>query len=197
MARPRKNEHIKEQLLEVGLEALLAKGYHGTGIKEVLDKLGVPKGSFYHYFPSKEQFAAEVIRFYADDLNQRLAGAVANQGETGLPALKRAFRILLDEHQAGSRGCILGALASEIAETSEVCRLALLKEVENWHGMMTAIILQGQASGEIRTDVKADTLARMAWNCWEGSVLRMKIEDKAEPTVEVVEVLFDVMLKTK
>ena len=197
MSRPRKNEHIKEQLLDVGLEALLANGYHGTGIKEVLDKLGVPKGSFYHYFRSKEAFAAEIIKFYADDLNHRLAEAIANKGELGLPALKRAFRVLLDEHEEGSRGCILGALASEIAETSEVCRMALLKEVDNWQAMMATIIQQGQNTGDIRTDLSSEVLARMAWNCWEGSVLRMKIENRTEPCVEVVEVMFEAMLKIK
>jgi TetR/AcrR family transcriptional repressor of nem operon len=195
MARPRKNEHIKEQLLNVGLETLLTNGYHGTGIKEVLDKLGVPKGSFYHYFRSKEVFAAEVIKFYADDLNHRLSAAVADKGELGLPALKHAFRLLVSEHKEGSGGCILGALASEIAETSDVCRLALQTEVDNWHCMMMVIIQQGQDTGEIRTDLDARMLAKMAWNCWEGSVLRMKIEGRPDPTEEVVEVMFDAMLK--
>ncbi len=197
MARPRKNEHIKEQLLEVGLDELLTNGYHGTGIKDVLDRLGVPKGSFYHYFRSKEVFAAEIIKFFADDLNHRLAASVSNKGELGLPALKRVFRLLVTEHKDGSGGCILGALASEIAETSEVCRQALQKEVENWNRMMTIIIQQGQTIGDIRNDLDADVLARMAWNCWEGSVLRMKIEGRPEPTEEVVEVMFDAMLKAQ
>jgi TetR/AcrR family transcriptional repressor of nem operon len=197
MARPRKNEHIKEQLLEVGLETLLAKGYHGTGIKEVLDKLGVPKGSFYHYFKSKEAFAAEIIHFYAEDLNQRLLTNAAGGQKTGLNAIKSAFSMLVDEYKQGKSGCILGALASEIAETSELCRLAVSKEVENWNRMTALLIEQGQLSGEVRTDLDAAVLSRLLWNCWEGGVLRVKIEATSEPVEEVLNVMFDAILASK
>lgn len=195
MARPRKNEHIKEELLSVGLDTLLTNGYHGTGIKEVLDKLGVPKGSFYHYFKSKEAFAAEVIHFYARDLNQRLMEKTAGKGKTGLEAIKLAFSLLVDEYRQGMSGCILGALASEISETSEVCRLAIHKEVENWTRLLQLLVKQGQESGEIRTDLDDQMLARMVWNCWEGAVLRMKIESSSVAVEEVVNVMFEAILK--
>ena len=55
----------REHLLEVGLERLRSTGYTATGVKEVLDLANVPKGSFYHYFPSKEAFAGEEFRWLA------------------------------------------------------------------------------------------------------------------------------------
>lgn len=196
MARPRKNEHIKDELLEVGLDTLLTKGYHGTGIKEVLDKLGVPKGSFYHYFQSKEVFAAEVIKFYADDLNRRLSSRLKNDNVVGVAAIKSAFSLLVEEYQMGTSGCVLGALASEIAETSESCRLAILKETDNWTNMIAVLVAQGQSAGEIRTDVSSDLLAKMVWNCWEGAILRMKIEASSHAVEEAVGVMFDAILRS-
>jgi TetR/AcrR family transcriptional repressor of nem operon len=195
MARPRKNEHIKEALLNVGLDTLLTKGYHGTGIKEVLDRLGVPKGSFYHYFKSKEAFAAEVIHHYARELNDRLAALMAGSEKTGIAAIKHAFMLLVEEYRSGQCGCILGALASEISETSEVCRLAILKEVENWNSMLAVLVTQGQQNGDIRTDLSAEVLAKMLWNCWEGGVVRMKIEASPTAVEDVVNIMFDAMLK--
>src|SRR5258705_10716495 len=49
-------------LLEAGKEIMFEKGYSNTGIQEVLSSVGVPKGSFYHYFESKEDFALKIIR---------------------------------------------------------------------------------------------------------------------------------------
>ncbi|NET33869.1 MAG: TetR/AcrR family transcriptional regulator, partial [Cyanothece sp. SIO1E1] len=65
MARPKRNENIREKLLEQGLQLFISQGYHGTGIKEVVDQVRVPKGSFYNYFESKDHFGAEVIRHYS------------------------------------------------------------------------------------------------------------------------------------
>lgn len=199
MARPRKNEHIKEQLLDVGLTTLLAKGYHGTGIKEILDQLGVPKGSFYHYFKSKEAFAAEVITYYAKDLNTRLmhqvsASACATSGINGLDALKLIFQMLVKEHSEGYKGCILGALASEIAESSDLCRAALRKEVTNWQSLLQSMIRHGQDQQVIRDDVDVSVLTRMVWNCWEGAVISVKIQDSLHVVEEVPDVMLDVML---
>ena len=77
MARPRKSEQAKQQLLDVGVQMLTEQGYHGTGIKQILDAVGVPKGSFYNFFPSKEAFVASIIYQYGDDVATESLRAVA------------------------------------------------------------------------------------------------------------------------
>ena len=72
MSRPRRSEHIREALIQAGIEQLSIHGYHGTGIKQILDEVNVPKGSFYNFFASKEAFVAEVIARYSQDLVQQL-----------------------------------------------------------------------------------------------------------------------------
>ena len=57
MARPRRSENTRQELLELGVRLLSENGYNGTGLKQILDEAGVPKGSFYNYFPSKEAYA--------------------------------------------------------------------------------------------------------------------------------------------
>ncbi len=75
MARPRLSEGTRQRLLQHGMSAFLQQGYHGTGIKQVLDEVGVPKGSFYNYFASKEAFGAAAIEYYADCLADKMTRA--------------------------------------------------------------------------------------------------------------------------
>ena len=62
---PRPNKSInRENLLNQGVLLLTRQGYHGTGLKAILDAVQIPKGSFYNYFPSKEQYTAAVVGHY-------------------------------------------------------------------------------------------------------------------------------------
>ena len=77
MARPRRSEGTRQRLLDEGVAAFLHVGYHGTGLKEVLDRVGVPKGSFYNYFASKEEFGAAAIRHYSDCFGRQMDAAMS------------------------------------------------------------------------------------------------------------------------
>ena len=70
---------------------LIEQGYHGTGVKEVLDKVGIPKGSFYNYFESKEQFGAEVIQHYAQQIVENMRAWLGKPKGDALSVLKRFF----------------------------------------------------------------------------------------------------------
>ena len=83
MSRPRRSEHTREALIQAGIEHLSRFGYHGTGIKQILDDVNVPKGSFYNFFASKETFVAELIQAYSQDLLLQLDDFIhlhTNQG---------------------------------------------------------------------------------------------------------------------
>ena len=77
MVRPRKSEHSRQELLDTGSRMLTEFGYHGTGIKQVLDAVGVPKGSFYNFFPSKEAFVAGIIYQYGEQATEDFRIALA------------------------------------------------------------------------------------------------------------------------
>ena len=88
MARPRKSDHTKQLLLATGSQMLTEHGYHGTGIKQVLDAVGVPKGSFYNFFPSKEAYVASIIHHYGEQVAEEFNAATAGlrpdlRGRTG------------------------------------------------------------------------------------------------------------------
>src|SRR5260370_23412127 len=81
----------REQLLQVGLRRIHSVGYAATGVKEILDEAEVPKGSFYHYFASKEAFAKEVLALYVRGENERAEKILRDGTGTPLTRLRRYF----------------------------------------------------------------------------------------------------------
>lgn len=183
----------KDRLLDQGVTLLLEKGYHATGLKEILDMVQIPKGSFYTYFDSKEQFAAEAISHYIEPFIQRLSGHLQNPELDGLAALKAYYSELIDEvAQTGFKGgCLLGNLMGEIGDTSSLCRDALLDAVGRYSELQKTALERGQKQGKVRLDRSAKSMADLMLNGWQGALLRMKVEQSVEPLKAVCQDLLD------
>jgi TetR/AcrR family transcriptional repressor of nem operon len=173
----------RENLLSQGVSLLMQQGYHGTGLKEILDAVRIPKGSFYNYFGSKEQFAAEVVQHYIEPFIRQLDGHLQNPEADALTALNRYFEELIDalEKSGFQGGCLLGNLMGEIGDTSELCRESLQKAVHRYRDVLAQGLLAAQRQGTVRTDKSAEAMADLLTNAWQGALLRMKIEQSAEP----------------
>ncbi|MGY6274483.1 TetR family transcriptional regulator C-terminal domain-containing protein [Methylomonas sp. MgM2] len=183
----------RDRLLDQGVNLLLGKGYHASGLKEILDTVRIPKGSFYAYFKSKEQFAAEAIDHYIEPFIRRLSAHLQNPELDGLAALKRYYGELIAEvEQTGFKGgCLLGNLMGEIGDTSPLCRAALLSAVERYSELQRSALERGQREGKVRTDKSAKIMADLMLNGWQGALLRMKVEQSVEPLLAVCHELLD------
>ena len=197
MARPKKSEQTRAGLIQVGMDQLSEIGYHGTGVKKILDVMQVPKGSFYNYFASKEAFVADVVKEYGRELINELDESI---GKSPLSAVNQ-LRIILDdsienyESLGCRRGCLIGSLAAELGGQSSLCQEALQQVVNQWELRIAALLSRGQQAGEIRTDLRADQLANIFWSCWEGALMRMKLEGKSEPLREMAALLLNTLLR--
>lgn len=194
-------EKTKQRLLEVGLSFFEEKGYNATGIQEIATKAEISKGSFYSYFSSKEDFGVAVIRFYTDNSlkswNAMLVEAMAK--DDAFIALSKTF-IQITENYKNSltkKGCLLGNLAAEISEASEECRIELKGSIKQYNEILTKHIAIGQSQGSVRNDIPSERLAELVWDCWQGSLLRMKIENSVEPVTNDLELLFSGILQAK
>lgn len=174
------------------------KGFHATGIQEIAIVAGIPKGSFYNYFASKEEFGVAVIRYYTDINTKRWANLLdaATEQEDSYKALSTVFLAITEKYRCAEvkKGCLLGNLAAEISETSEECRMALQQSVGEYKTILAQRIQMGQQLGKVRSDLPAQGLADLIWDCWQGSLLRMKIEKTVEPVSNDLELLFHHML---
>ena len=173
----------RELLLRAGLEVLTEKGFSATGIDEILGRAGVPKGSFYHYFASKEAFGLGLIERYGEFFARKLDRHLDNRS---LPPLAR-LHTFVDDARAGMarlgyrRGCLIGNLGQEMGSLPESFRARLKETFEDWQARFSACLKEAQEAGEVARSADTDQLAAFFWIGWEGAVLRAKLEQSARP----------------
>ncbi len=178
-----KKQIKRKKMLDQGVIMLMTRGYHNTGVQEILDASQIPKGSFYSYFGSKEAFCAEAIDHYIEPLIIQLQNYLNDEEFSGMDILKNHLNELIRsvEKNKFETGCLLGNLMGEIGNTSKVCRVALQTAVNRYRNLIKEAILKAQKSGQIRIDISAEILADLLVNNWQGALLRMKIEKSVIP----------------
>jgi TetR/AcrR family transcriptional repressor of nem operon len=192
MARPRKSDHTRQLLLTTGSQMLTEHGYHGTGIKQVLDAVGVPKGSFYNFFPSKEAFVAGIIYQYGEQATEDFRVALAgHEQDPAVVQVWLAFHNKVRNKQAAgeSCACLLGAMAAEIAEASPLCNEALSTVEGRWLDTLEILVRNAQQQGDLRDDIPARELASLVFNCWQGSLLQYRVTGDIETLLSQLKTL--------
>jgi len=174
----------RQTLIREGSLLLRRNGYAASGIVELLERSGVPKGSFYHHFGSKEAFAVEVAEAYYAWHDRRLEALLA---ETSTPALERIyayFDVLLEraaEAPSDVRGCLLGLLALETAASGEALPEALHFCFDRWRGRLGGLVAQAQAAGELPATDDPRVLAGLLIDAWEGALIQARLADHVTP----------------
>lgn len=173
----------RETLCRAGVAALTEKGFSATGIDEILKSVGVPKGSFYHFFASKEAYGSELITLYARYFVRKLDRFLLDEGLTPLKRIE-AF---CEEAERGMqrfdfrRGCLVGNLGQEMGALPESFRAQLTDVLLDWQARIERCLDQAKAVGEISKDADCARWAAFFWIGWEGAVLRAKLERNGEP----------------
>jgi len=186
-------KELREKLLDQGVALLMEQGYHGTGLQELVRSVGVPKGSFYNYFPSKEAFSAEVVTHYIEPFITQLDGHLRRPDVNAETALKAYFNELIEETERRDfkGGCLLGNLIGEIGDTSDLCQLSLREAVRRYRDKLEEGLARAQQEGSFRKDLDAKDMADFLVNVWQGALLRMKIERSVRPLAQFCEMLLD------
>lgn len=191
MARPRKSDAARRRLIDEGVASLLRHGYHGTGLQQVLDAAAVPKGSFYNFFRSKEDFAVAAIESYAECLGAELAAALAGARDP-ISGLKRFFRGQMAQFEQADLvgGCLVANLGAEL-EANDTCRPALKSAMLAYRHALRDALRAAQERGLVRTDLAPSDMADLLVDTWEGAVVRMKIERSTRPLMQCLKQLLD------
>lgn len=191
MTTPKRNEHNREKIIQTGLELFSRKGYHGTGLKEILDTCQVPKGSFYNYFESKEQFAVEVLAYQHqhDDAKweQRSAMSSGNIQER----FRAALQIFIEDYEQDPERCgsLLTNLMGEVGNASESFRKIINSSCTQVIDCIEKDFIKAQIEGSFRNDIPARVLAQLFWDSWQGALLRTKVEASTQPLNDTADML--------
>jgi TetR/AcrR family transcriptional repressor of nem operon len=187
----------RQRLIDIGTAIFTQKGFSSTGLDEIVQQAEVPKGSFYYYFASKEEFAHAVIRNYAGYFAKKLDRTLGDESLAPLARLK-AFAedathgVLRYEFK---RGCLVGNLGQEMASLEAEFRVVLLQVLDEWRERFRTCIDAAKAAGEIETTVDSAALAHFFWSAWEGAVLCAKLEESTRALDNVTTLFFDQMLR--
>ena len=194
MARRGQNRH---RLLTEGLRLFARQGFNATGVQEIADASGVPKGSFYNYFDSKEQFAAEVLARYQEQECAELETLLVEGSGSPLARLRSVFdHWIAAMCDAGfSGGCLAGRLAQELAGEMPELRPHVERVFQCSRGYLADCVREARETGELETDVPDETLAEFIVNAWQGALQRAKAAGSEEPLRTCADVLFDCVLK--
>ena len=198
MATRNKNE-VPQRLLEAGNRLFWRNGYNATGIQEITNTAGVPKGSFYNYFENKEEFAARVIEDYAkwvcvnwDEL--LLLDAVEEDDHMG--RLRLIFDFFIDYHERLQfLGCLVGNMTAEIAESNGQCGAVLRRAMQEWSKRLTYSLRLAQQCGQVRDDVSAEQLSTIFLDAWEGALQQMKLSRNTDALKMTVTTMFEVLFR--
>ncbi len=170
-------KYNKEDILAIGYDLLRKNGYHHVGINEVLQASGLPKGSFYNFFKSKEEFAAQVIDNYGLATKNWIEEYFSHEG-TPLALIKSFYKNLIDlnEKDDFSSGCLLNNMSNEIGRTNDNLAQKTDANFESWIKVLSKVIEEGQQLGEIRSDYTAKELAEFLHTGIYGTFSRMKVK---------------------
>lgn len=186
----------RERLLEAGVTLFGQKGFNGCGIAEVLQLAGVPKGSFYHYFASKEEFGVAVIERARDAHLTEMRPVLGDRRLSPRERLRTIFAEARAECAATGPTveCLIPKLALETARLSDPVHAAVKCAYQQWSALLAQVIREGQSAGEIDRRHNADRLANVLVMLWEGAAIRMQIERDVTPLDDFQAFVFDTLL---
>jgi TetR/AcrR family transcriptional repressor of nem operon len=171
----------KERLLRQGMKLFYEQGFHGTTVDAILASAGVPKGSFYHHFGSKDVFGQAVLDRYMQ-FQLELFGKWAVKKNLSTSAklvgyFKEISQIFVKSGY--QRACLVGKFSTEVAAASDSFREQLGTQMQLWKSGIVELLAAGQVAGDVRQDRSAEELADAVLSLIQGSlVIALSTRDK-------------------
>jgi TetR/AcrR family transcriptional repressor of nem operon len=181
----------KQRLLDAGMAMLLEHGYNDLGVQAVLDETDTPRGSFYHHFADKEDFALQVVDQYMQRVH---AGLDVHLGDESMPPLERVrsfFEATEQQYRVeGYMGCLLGGLGQELSGVSEVFRRKIEECFSRIAERIAACLEEARSRREIPADSDPERMASLLVDCWEGAALRSRLRRDPAPLSAMLDFYF-------
>jgi TetR/AcrR family transcriptional regulator, transcriptional repressor for nem operon len=182
---------VRNRLVEHAEAVFRRKGFSGSSIQDLTQAAGVPKGSFYNHFESKQDLAAEIVTCYVRAID---FSTLTGSG----PAVERLREHLIAQIErirvSGTEfGCLLGSFANDSALVGEKVRTSVREALASWADALSATIEEGQAAGEITTRRPAATLAAFLLDILQGATLRARISDDDTFLADEVTIALDAL----
>jgi TetR/AcrR family transcriptional regulator, transcriptional repressor for nem operon len=189
---PQRN--VKEQLVEGASQVLLEQGYHAASVGDIVAAAGIPKGSVYNHFDSKEDLAMEVVRRYVSSYP---FDALLDPEGSPLARLRTFFSDTIERTVARgvTSGCLLGNFSTELVGHSDPISELVAESLEQMGRGATTVLEEARERGELDDDLDPAVLGPYLVDAFEGSVARAKVSGSRAPLDSFLDFTFDVLLK--
>lgn len=175
--------NTKDRIIEAASKLILFKGYNNTGLKEILEQADVPKGSFYHYFKSKEDLALELLNTYRFMAISVLDKCIEDNKDNPLKSIVcffQTFHNMFEEYECRG-GCAIGNLGQELSDTEETIRLRTQEVFLEITSKISAQFKKAQEMGLFDIKINTEEYGNFVFNSWEGALLMAKVRKSKQP----------------
>ncbi len=170
-------KHNIEDILVIGREILRTEGYHGVGVNQILKAADIPKGSFYNFFDSKEDFAQQVVAHYGKNNNLWIEGFFKEAHGNPLEQLQSFYQLLIHYNQQEdfAGGCLLNTVGNEIGRHNDVLAQEINQQFIGWLNVLAKVVASGQETGFITKEFTPLEIAEYLHAGFYGTLSRMKV----------------------
>lgn len=185
MKRSDKSEATRQHILNTSFKLVLHKGFVGVGLQEILTTCGVPKGSFYYYFTSKEAFGCALLQQYLADYKVKIDQLILQEERSAYARLVALWQAWIDDpcHNDGgwAENCLIVKLAAEVSDLSEDMRQILNFGVSKLTERIANLLSDGQQDGSIPQHIEPEKMAQTMYQLWLGAALLAKLAQNKQP----------------
>ncbi len=194
---PMATKDKKIDIIKAGMGIMARQGFNSTGIEAILKQAKVPKGSFYHYFPSKQEFGISVLDHFAAGIDRIFASFLADESIPPLARLRNCLESLVARFESNncSIGCLAANIGQEMADQSEEFREKLVEIFRSWIKHFEKCLREAREGGEIPGDISPECVAEFFLSGFEGALLMSKVMKSPVPLRNFIDVFFGRVLK--
>ncbi|WP_310599434.1 TetR family transcriptional regulator C-terminal domain-containing protein [Desulfobulbus sp.] len=186
----------REHILACGGQIIHHKGFNATGLQEILQAAGVPKGSFYFYFKSKEAFGLALVDYYQARLAEQVSPILKDDSKPPLTRLADFFLWFRGqfEREGFIKGCPIGNLVQELGDVNPAFREQLNRSLDGLIRFVARLLQEARERNELPARLEPEATARYILSAWQGALIRMKAAAGPEPLDTFQRMTFEVLL---
>lgn len=190
---PMSTRDTRKEIIKAGMNIIARQGFNATGIEAVLKQAMVPKGSFYYYFSSKQDFGLQVLDHFSASVDRIFTSYLSDKGTPPLERLRNCVESLVQRFEENncSIGCLAANLGQEMADQSEDFRQKLAVIFDSWLGHFQSCLEEARKAGEIPAHASPEQLAEFFLSGFEGALLISKVKKSSAPLRNFIDIFFD------
>lgn len=188
----------KQEIIKKSIHVMFKNGYNGTGVKDLADAAGIPKGSLYNYFENKEDYAKEALYFYYNEMSKVQFDVLADKNLKPLDRIKNFYGTMIKDFEDESNcklGCFVGNLTQEMGGVSELLREVTDEIHSDIVRKIKSCLEEAVEKGDLVKGKNIDLFAEFIVSSWQGTLLRIKASKNKEILDTFYKVLVEVLLK--